>query len=552
MIGKIVKGTSFSGCVNYVLKEDKSRLLKAVGVYGSPEEIAEQFELQTLLNDKVKNTVGHISLSFSVEDGDRIRDDDGLMLKIAHDYMKLMGIENTQFIIARHTDRDHPHCHIVYNRVDNDGRTISDKNDRYRNEKVCKMLTARYRLHFAEGKEHVNFMRLRHHDRVKYFIYHALKREVPNARSWSELRLALRRYGIDTQWKLSRTTGKMQGVKFTCNQQTFSGSKIDRQFSFLNIDQELRYNALSATMNQRHVQVETICEEPRHEYQQENHAGISLGLFTPSPTDYDTEEAIQANRLKKKKKKKKGEEDEPEPTKFLPVNVGAPSSMDVYGSISLNFEEPIASFDTAAIHLRQKVDTLWKDIPFEFEQDSVNLKKFNLYYDWEPTLEYEFSVDSTAFHGIYGLFTDKIKQGFKVRSEDEYFTLHFNVTGADSLAFVELLDAQDKGVRKRRVEEDGMVDFYFLNPGKYAARLINDTNGNGEWDTGDFAKGIQPEAVYYYPTILEYKALWDVTQPWDIHATPVDKQKPDELKKQKPDEDKKKKDRDRNNQNRRR
>ena len=72
MIGKIVKGTSFSGCVNYVLKEDKSRLLKAVGVYGSPEEIAEQFELQTLLNDKVKNIVGHISLSFSAEDGDRM------------------------------------------------------------------------------------------------------------------------------------------------------------------------------------------------------------------------------------------------------------------------------------------------------------------------------------------------------------------------------------------------------------------------------------------------------------------------------------------------
>ena len=158
-----------------------------------------------------------------------------------------------------------------------------------------------YRLHFAEGKDHVNFMRLRRHDKVKYFIYHALKREVPNARSWSELRLALRKYGIDTQWKLSRTTGEMQGVKFTCDQLTFSGSKIDRQFSFLNIDQELRYNALSATMNLRQVQAETIREEPRHEYQQENHSGISLGLFTPSPTD----EAIQANRLKKKKKKPK-------------------------------------------------------------------------------------------------------------------------------------------------------------------------------------------------------------------------------------------------------
>ena len=260
----------------------------------------------------------------------------------------------------------------------------------------------------------------------------------------------------------------------------------------------------------------------------------------------------ESDKDKKKKKKKKGEEDEPEPTKFLPVNVSAPSSMDVYGYISLNFEEPIASYDTAAIHLRQKVDTLWKDIPFEFEQDSVNLKKFNVYYDWEPTLEYEFSVDSTAFHGIYGLFTDKIKQGFKVRSLEEYAKITFVVTGAEPNAFVELLDAQDKVVRRRRVEEGGYADFYYLNPGKYSARLINDRNGNGEWDTGNFEKGVQPEGVYYYNQILEPKANWDLEQSWDIHAVPLDKQKLDELKKQKPDEDKKKKDRERNSQNRRR
>ena len=83
MIGKITKGTSFGGCVNYVLKEEKSRLLEAVGVEGSPSEMAEQFELQTLLNDKVKNTVGHISLNFSAEDAARLATDDKLMLKIA-------------------------------------------------------------------------------------------------------------------------------------------------------------------------------------------------------------------------------------------------------------------------------------------------------------------------------------------------------------------------------------------------------------------------------------------------------------------------------------
>lgn len=254
---------------------------------------------------------------------------------------------------------------------------------------------------------------------------------------------------------------------------------------------------------------------------------------------------------KKKKKKKKDDEDEPEPTKFLPVNVSAPSSMDVYGYISLSFEEPIASYDSAAIHLRQKVDTLWKDIPFEFEQDSLNLKKFNLYYDWEPTVEYEFEVDSTAFHGIYGLFTDKIKQGFKVRSEEEYASITFLITGAEPFAFVELLDAQDKVVRRRRVV-DGYADFYFLNPGKYSARLINDRNGNGEWDTGNYEEGLQPEEVYYYNMILEPKANWDLNkQTWDIHAIPLDKQKLDELKKQKPDEDKKQKNRNNQSRNRR-
>ena len=250
----------------------------------------------------------------------------------------------------------------------------------------------------------------------------------------------------------------------------------------------------------------------------------------------------------KKKKKKKGEEEEPEPTKFLHVSTYIPSTMDVYDYISLSFDEPIASFDSAAIHLKQKVDTLWEDIPFTFEQDSLQLRKYNLYYEWEPTREYEFSVDSTAFHGIYGLFTDKIKQNIKVRSLEEYGAIYFNVSGCDSIAFVELLDTQDKVVRKVPVV-NGQADFYFLNPGKYWARLINDTNGNGVWDSGEYETKRQPEMVYYYPQILEPKANWEVEQTWDVKALPLDKQKPDELKKQKPDEDKKKKDRNNNRRN---
>lgn len=247
------------------------------------------------------------------------------------------------------------------------------------------------------------------------------------------------------------------------------------------------------------------------------------------------------------KKKKKKKDDEPEPTVFLTVSVDAPSAMDVYKNIRLNFDEPVASFDSAAIHLEQKVDSLWKDVSFAFQRDTSQLRSFELVANWEPGQEYKFRVDSTAFHGLYGLFTDKIEQSFKVRSLEEYGAIYFNIAGADSIAFVELLDGQDKPIRHAKVV-DGQADFYYLNPGKYYARLVNDTNGNGVWDTGSYAEKRQPEMVYYYPQELELKANWELEQDWNVTAVPLDKQKLDNLKKQKPDEDKKKQNRNRDRQ----
>jgi len=58
--------------------------------------------------------------------------------------------------------------------------------------------------------------------------------------------------------------------------------------------------------------------------------------------------------------------------------------MDVFDYITMTFEEPVARFDSAAIHLRQKVDTIWTDVPFELEHDSLDVRRYNLYYDWEP------------------------------------------------------------------------------------------------------------------------------------------------------------------------
>lgn len=244
----------------------------------------------------------------------------------------------------------------------------------------------------------------------------------------------------------------------------------------------------------------------------------------------------------KKTKRRKGEEEEEAPkTELLNVTLNAPAVMDVYGVATLDFPEPVGSIDTAGVHLRMKVDSLMQDVAFNFERDSLNSRRYKIYYDWDFGQEFELTVDSASLSGLYGLHNGPLKSNFKVKGEEEYCNIFFNISGADSPAFVELLTPQDNVVRTITVR-DGHADFYFLAPGRYCARLINDRNGNGVWDTGYYTEEgiLQPEEVYYYNQLVEPKANWELNQDWDIKALPLDKQKPDEMKKQKPDEEKKK------------
>lgn len=254
--------------------------------------------------------------------------------------------------------------------------------------------------------------------------------------------------------------------------------------------------------------------------------------------------AAEEKEKERKKKEKKGEKIEPEPTKFLTLNVDAPSAFDLDRNVYLSFDEPVASIDTAAIHMEIKKDSLWEEIPFLFVSDSVLPRKYEILAEWEPEKEYQLSIDSMAFKGVYGLHTNKVKQTMKVKKLNEYGTILLNITGADSTAVVELLDGSGKVLRQQRITPQNTADFYYLNPGtKFYIRLFNDRNGNGVWDTGKYSEHLQPEEVYYFPKVWEMKANFEFEENWNINAVPVEKQKLDEIKKQKPEETKKIQDR---------
>lgn len=239
MIGKIIAGASFAGTVGYVMKE-QSRVVAAEGITPPDvREMVQDFKDQTLLNPRIKNAVGHISLSFSPKDAPRMTD--SLMRDIAKEYMQRMGITDTQYLLVRHLDQPHPHCHLVYNRVSNDGQTISDKNIKIRNAKFCRALTEKYRLYLAPDKESVRLERLREPDKTKCEIYGAIKAALPQSRSWGELEKHLKAQGISVRYKYCGSTNQKQGVLFSKNGFEFSGSKIDRQFSFSKLNRHFMH-----------------------------------------------------------------------------------------------------------------------------------------------------------------------------------------------------------------------------------------------------------------------------------------------------------------------
>ena len=226
------------------------------------------------------------------------------MAKIALEYMELMSIKNTQFILVRHHNTDNPHCHLVYNRINYDGKVISSQNDFKRNEIATKRLKDKYGLTYAEDKSKTNVKKLHDPERVKYEIHNAVKAALKRSRTWWDLGKQLQKQGIGMTFKINRRTGKNEGLSFTKDDYTFKASDVSRQFSYSKLDKQLSWD-----MPKMQTEIEPKQQPTRQEVGQNYNLtdslieGNGLGLLTP--TDVPSEEEQTPSWQKKKKDKKK-------------------------------------------------------------------------------------------------------------------------------------------------------------------------------------------------------------------------------------------------------
>ena len=241
MIAKITTRSDFSGIVNYAnnVKEKSARIIGNNGVLLIDNStIADSFQAQLRIPDvngklhHLSKPVKHVSIAFSPEDAHRFPDNEGgdhFMAQLAEEWMKEMGIdpENTQYVIARHFDKQHPHCHLVFNRIANDGSVISDSNERRRNEAACRKIKQRHKLTFGSSQSRkINPECLRKYDAEKLAIRQLVQNCISLSRDWETFARQLEQDGIIVTFSADEKSGKIRGISYDRIGFRISGSKL--------------------------------------------------------------------------------------------------------------------------------------------------------------------------------------------------------------------------------------------------------------------------------------------------------------------------------------
>ena len=334
MIGRILKSGSFGSKVDYVTREkhdkriytpDTWKVLGSRGLIGEKRlRIIASFEAQAMLNPKRKNPAGHITLSFSAEDRRKLSDEK--MLKIARDYIRMMGLGKTQWLVVRHYETDKPHCHIVFNQIGDDGKWTDAGRNQYKNKRVCEALTERYRLALPK-RDAPDLDKLHGVERAKAEIRIAATEALKKSRNWQEFARELSKKGVMLVPKYRRGTTEMQGVSFRLGDYKVKGSDVGEAFKYRNLERYFSQSAQrsaprkatstygNATASAGHSVLEDVLKATKSTAAtaldaaaeiSTGLAGLASGLFQPGSGMPDENELRDAYELTHKKRKKPG------------------------------------------------------------------------------------------------------------------------------------------------------------------------------------------------------------------------------------------------------
>ena len=241
MISNVFKiGGSFHYACHYICQDLKhARVLDSEGVRAHHHKLmAKDFECQREMRLFKPKPVFHAALTFCPEENP----EDKLMVELARKYLQQMGLVNTQYVVVRHTDKSHPHFHMVANLVNNQGRSIEQGWNMLEGKRIAQELTEEYKLvkHLKKNLALTHRERLWGSDVQRYAIYEAISLSLPNCKTLLDLEKELLLQGIGTRIRYEAKTGKRLGISFRMGDVCFKGGLVDPSFSLGRLENGLR------------------------------------------------------------------------------------------------------------------------------------------------------------------------------------------------------------------------------------------------------------------------------------------------------------------------
>ncbi|NPD46041.1 Ig-like domain-containing protein [Lentimicrobium sp. S6] len=234
-------------------------------------------------------------------------------------------------------------------------------------------------------------------------------------------------------------------------------------------------------------------------------------------------------RKKKEDKSTKKKEDK----KVLKFSNNVKKPFPFYKSVLLEFETPLAYANLK--NLVALEDTMEINVEAYF-LDSLK-RKLRIEYPWKEETNYKISIPQEALVDIFGLENDSINLSMTTSTIDDYSNINVSIQ-VDSNCVSPVVITLVKGeadkeivIQKHVIYGDSLLVLPYVVEGDYYLKALEDFNGNGRWNTGNYGLNLLSEPVYYFPLPLSAKSGWNIEETWKI--TIKDRKRPEVIKKEK-------------------
>ena len=243
MIGKCKAIAHGNNALEYIFREGKlgKTLLFHNLCSREPKAIYEEMKVASDYNTRCRNKFLRIEIGIAPQDEKKLPVSE--LMRIAHLFAKQMGLDNHQWVAVTHKDTDNRHIHIIANRISLYGEVYDTTFVSNRAARVAEEISRSKGLTIAKEvraerkhqKAKANPTREQTKQQVQKICYTLLEKYKGTGITGHSMFLYdLNKNDIAIE-RMKNKQGKVYGLKFSFNGQSFKASEIGREFGYLSL-----------------------------------------------------------------------------------------------------------------------------------------------------------------------------------------------------------------------------------------------------------------------------------------------------------------------------